>query len=80
MRNKYDSLKLKSGEEIHSLEISLQERIEEASQIEAHENEVVPKLQRRITELETMLVVAEEDAEYQKKLTQELGMKIYFNK
>lgn len=67
-------LKLKSGEEIHLLENSIQEIKEEAIQNTAHENEVVPKLQRRITELETMLEVAEEDAESQKKLAEELGM------
>lgn len=59
------------------MEISVQELKEEASQIEAHENEVVPKLQRRITELETMLEAAEEDAESQKKLAEELGNYLY---
>lgn len=38
---------------------------------------MIPKLQWRITELETMLEAAQEDAEYQKKLTQDLGMKIF---
>lgn len=78
MNSKYDSLKLKSRENENSFEKSLHELREEAKQIEAHENEIVPKLQRKISELETMLEAAEEDAEAQKKLAADLGMSLLF--
>lgn len=64
---------MKSSDDINALEKSLHELKEEASENEALENEVVPKLQRRIAELETMLEAAEEDAEAQKKLASEMG-------
>lgn len=76
VNSKYDSLKLSSRENENALEKSIHELKEEAKQIEAHENEVVPILQRRIAELETMLEAAEEDAESQKKLAAELGMSL----
>lgn len=77
VNSKYDSLKLNARENENALEKSIHELREEAKQIESHENEVVPKLQRRIAELETMLEAAEEDAESQKKLAVQLGMSLY---
>lgn len=46
---------------------------DESRLIESEENSMVPSLERRIIELETMLEAAEEDAEAQKKLAEELG-------
>lgn len=71
--SKYDSLKSKASDDINALEKSVHELKEEVSDNEVRENEVVPKLQRRIAELETMLEAAEDDAEAQKKLAAELG-------
>lgn len=66
-------MKLKTDNQVNALEKTIEDLKEETSQIEAHENEVVPKLQEKIAELEAMLEAAEEDAEAQKNLAKELG-------
>lgn len=73
VNNKYDLLKIKTCEQVEKLEKTVEECKEESRQIESEENSIIPGLERKITELETMLEAAEEDAEAQKKLAVELG-------
>ncbi|XP_028154002.1 mitotic spindle assembly checkpoint protein MAD1 isoform X2 [Diabrotica virgifera virgifera] len=73
---KYDMLKITTSEEVQKLESSLLDVKEESRQMESEENGIVPTLERKIRELETMLEAAEEDAEAHKKLADELGQRI----
>ncbi|KAG5897303.1 hypothetical protein JTB14_011466 [Gonioctena quinquepunctata] len=79
VKNKYELLKLKTGEQIENLERSLEDMKEESRIMESEENGLVPGLERRIAELETMLEAAEEDAEAQKKLAEELVKRLSEN-
>ncbi|KAJ8962809.1 hypothetical protein NQ318_001209 [Aromia moschata] len=76
VNNKYDLLKIKTSEQVEKLEKSLEEFKEESRQIEFEENSIIPGLERKISELETMLEAAEEDAEAQKKLAAELELRL----
>ncbi|CAG9834259.1 unnamed protein product [Diabrotica balteata] len=73
---KYDMLKVTTSEEVQKLESSLLDIKEESRQMESEENGIVPSLERKIRELETMLEAAEQDAEAHKKLADELGQRI----
>lgn len=66
-------LKLKCSGEVNDLEKTIDDLKQHNNQRETHENEVIPNLKRQISELKTMLIAAEEDAEAQKKLATELG-------
>ncbi|KAJ8983396.1 hypothetical protein NQ317_010489 [Molorchus minor] len=70
--NKYGLLKIKTSQHVERLEKTLEELKEESRQMESEENSLVPSLERKISELETMLEAAEDDAEAQKKLAVEL--------
>lgn len=74
VNSKYDTLKIKTGEQIQKLEKTLEDVKEETRVQEQEQRDAVPKLERKIVELETMLEAAEEDAEAQKKLAEELGV------
>ncbi|XP_018579293.1 mitotic spindle assembly checkpoint protein MAD1-like [Anoplophora glabripennis] len=76
VNNKYDLLKIKNCEQVEKLEKTLEECKEESRQIESEENSIIPGLERKITELESMLEAAEEDAEAQKKLAEELEKRL----
>ncbi|XP_023016891.2 mitotic arrest-deficient 1 [Leptinotarsa decemlineata] len=82
--NKYELMKLKTSEKIEDLEKSMEEMKEESRIAESDENGIIPGLERRIAELENMLEAAEEDAEAQKKLAEELAKRLdentYFQK
>lgn len=73
VNSKYDTLKVKTCEQIQKLEKTLEDFKEETRVLEQEQRDAVPKLERKIVELETMLEAAEEDAEAQKKLAAELG-------
>ncbi|CAG9821072.1 unnamed protein product [Phaedon cochleariae] len=79
VHNKYQQLKIRSNEEIETLEKSIEDMKEETRHMESEENGIVSGLERRITQLETMLEAAEEDAEAQKKLADELRKRLSEN-
>ncbi|XP_057656026.1 mitotic spindle assembly checkpoint protein MAD1 [Diorhabda carinulata] len=76
VNNKYELLKINTNHSTDMLEKSLIEMKEANKSMECVEKGVIPGLERRIQELETMLEAAEEDAEAQKKLVEELGKRI----
>ncbi|KAJ8972305.1 hypothetical protein NQ314_000220 [Rhamnusium bicolor] len=77
VNNKYQLLKIKTSEQVEKLEKSLEEFKEESRLIESEENSIIPGLERKIAELETMLEAAEEDAEAQKNLAVELEKQLF---
>nr|CAI5865444.1 unnamed protein product [Callosobruchus analis] len=72
VNDKYNLLKMKTSEQIEKLEKTVEDFKEESRQLMSEEHSAVPKLERKIAALETMLEAAQEDAEAQKKLATEL--------
>nr|CAH7713945.1 unnamed protein product [Callosobruchus chinensis] len=76
VNDKYNLLKMQTSEQIEKLEKTVEEFKEESRQIMSEEHSAVPKLERKIAALETMLEAAQEDAEAQKKLAAELEKRL----
>lgn len=74
--SKYELLKINTTHNADMLEKSLTEMKDANKLKECVAKGVIPGLEKRIRELETMLEAAEEDAEAQKKLVEELGKRI----